>query len=98
MAADLEGLPAIVGDVCTYFLLPTRPAEAKEEEETYATKQEGNTETQVSRDQKAQDWGSSFEKEHFGGPATERCAAGGIFEDAWHMIIQDQRVQRCEVG
>jgi ACS family tartrate transporter-like MFS transporter len=25
----LEGLPAIVGGVCTYFLLPTRPAEAK---------------------------------------------------------------------
>ena len=25
----LEGLPAIVGGICTYFLLPTRPAEAK---------------------------------------------------------------------
>jgi MFS transporter, ACS family, tartrate transporter len=24
-----EGLPAIVGGICTYFLLPTRPAEAK---------------------------------------------------------------------
>jgi nitrate/nitrite transporter NarK len=25
----LEGLPAIAGGICTYFLLPTRPAEAK---------------------------------------------------------------------
>jgi MFS transporter, ACS family, tartrate transporter len=25
----LEGLPAIVGGICTYFLLPTRPSEAK---------------------------------------------------------------------
>ena len=54
--------------------IPEQPVTRRrfEREENNATKQEGNTETQVSRDQEQQDRESSFKKEHFGGEKPRR--------------------------